>query len=235
MKTRIAAALSLSGVLVAGSAAALVNTQVLTGDDSSGSGVSVVSVPTSLDTTVPSSSSVPTTDPTAPTTSLPGDTSTTVGSSLPDSSVPVTTGPATSTPASTQAIYNVGDAGTITLDTVGDVLTVVAATPKSGWTLYKIERKTPLKVEVKFRSGTVEVEFEASLLFGVIGTEVESRSLVAAPPSTGSVPGPGTTIDDDDDGYDDDDDGYDDDDEDDDHDDDHDDDDDDDDDDEDDD
>ncbi len=123
----------------------------------------------------------------------------------------MTTGPATSTPASTQAIYNVGDAGTITLDTVGDVLTVVAATPKSGWSLYKIERKSPLKVEVKFRSGTVEVEFEASLLFGVIGTEVESRSLVAAPPSTGSVPGPGTTIDDDDDGYDDDDDGYDDD------------------------
>ncbi len=208
MKTRIAAALSLSGVLVAGSAAALVNTQVLTGDDSSGSGVSVASVPTSLDTTVPS---VPASDPSAPTTSLPGDTSTTVPSSLPDSSVPVTTGPATSTPASTQAIYNVGDAGTITLDTVGDVLTVVAATPKSGWSLYKIERKSPLKVEVKFRSGTVEVEFEASLLFGVIGTEVESRSLVS-PPSTGSVPGPGTTIDDDDDGYDDDDDGYDDDD-----------------------
>ena len=211
MKTRIAAALSLSGVLVAGSAAALVNTQVLAGDDSSGSGVSVASVPTSLDTTVPSASSVPAPDPSAPTTSLPGDTSTTVPSSLPDSSVPVTTGPATSTPASTQAIYNVGDAGTITLDTVGDVLTVVAATPKSGWSLYKIERKSPLKVEVKFRSGTVEVEFEASLLFGVIGTEVESRSLVAAPPSTGSVPGPGTTIDDDDDGYDDDDDGYDDD------------------------
>lgn len=201
MKTRIAAALSLSGVLVAGSAAALVNTQVLSGGDSAGSGVSVASVPTSLDTTLPSATSVPTTDPSSsvPTTSVPGETSTTVGSSLPDSSVPVSTTPVSSTPASTQAIYNLGDAGTVTLDTAGDVLTVVAATPKSGWTLYKIERKTPLKVEVKFRSGTVEVEFEASLLFGVIGTEVSSRSLVTAPPSTGTVPGPGTTIDDDDD------------------------------------
>ena len=111
MKARIATVLSLSGVLVAGSAAALVNNQVLQSaqpGSASGSNVTLV-----LGTPVPAR-----TEP-APTSS----------SAAPSSSVPL----------SQPVMYQVGDAGVVTLDTAGDVLAVVAATPSAGWTVLVAE------------------------------------------------------------------------------------------------
>ncbi len=200
MKTKIAAALSLAGVLVAGSAAALVNTQVLQ-NNSEGS----TSAPAFGSTTVPSAALLATTTTVAgavtPTTLPDGSASST---SMPDSSstVPTSvTAPVSTAPVAgavpTQAVYRIGDAGTVTLDTKGDRLTVVATAPSAGWQVGKVEQDSPLDIEIYFRSATVELEFKANLLFGVVSTSVESRTL-GAPPAGGTA-APGTSVHDDDD------------------------------------
>lgn len=201
MKTKIAAALSLAGVLVAGSAAALVNTQVLQ-NNSEGS----TTVPAFGSTTVPSATLLATTTTIAgaasPTTLPDGSAAST---SMPDSSstVPTSaTAPVSTLPAAgavpTQAVYRIGDAGTVTLDTKGDRLTVVATAPSAGWQVGKVEQRSPLDIEIHFRSATVELEFKANLLFGVVSTSVESRSLGAPPAGGTAAPGPGTSVHDDD-------------------------------------
>ena len=171
MKARIATVLSLSGVLVAGSAAALVNNQVLQSaqpGSASGSNVTLV-----LGTPVPAR-----TEP-APTSS----------SAAPSSSVPL----------SQPVMYQVGDAGVVTLDTAGDVLAVVAATPSAGWTVLVAESIDAYNVSVQLLAGATLVEFRANLSMGVVVTSVESRevdltstSLPVAVP-TGGTPAGGST------------------------------------------
>ena len=202
MKTKIAAALSLAGVLVAGSAAALVNTQVLQTNSDEATTVPALAAPAGLLVTTTTTAGVET--------SLPIDaTSTTVLGGAPstsvDSTVPVSTAPASTAPTAgatpTQAVYRIGDAGTVTLDTAGDRLTVVATAPGAGWQVGKVEQRSPLDIEIYFRSATVELEFKANLLFGVVSTSIESRN-VGAPPAGGTAaPGPSTSVhhDDDDD------------------------------------
>jgi hypothetical protein len=138
--------ISIAGVLVAGSAAALVNAQVLTGNSS------------------PSAFSV---DQTSPTTSAP----TSAAAGTQD---PVVTTTLVTTTASTQAVYAIGDAGSVTLDTSGDVLTIVDVSPSAGWTVTKSEADDASTVEIRLQAGSAEVEFHANLLFGVVTTSVES-------------------------------------------------------------
>ena len=166
MKARLTAVLSLTGVLVAGTAAAVVNTQVLQSSGSSDGDMLVVEAPTesiSADTNAVVSPTVPTAD--------------------------------TATPSPTQAAYQIGTAGVVVLDTAGDTLTIVSATPTTGWLLIEAEQNDPLNVEVKFQSGSITVEFKANLLFGVVSTSVESEDSNAPTSSEGSA----TSIDDDDD------------------------------------
>ena len=93
--------------------------------------------------------------------------------------------PASVANSPTQATYAVGSSGTVTLDTAGDVLTVAAAAPAAGWTLVQSESDDGgSNAEVKFQSGTVEVEFHANLLYGVVRTSVESHDLTT---TNGSV------------------------------------------------
>lgn len=200
MKTKITAALSLAGVLVAGSAAALVNTQVLQSNNDEAMTVPALAAPAGLLVTTTTTAGVET--------SLPIDaTSTTVVGGAPstsvDSTVPVSTAPASTAPTAgatpTQAVYRIGDAGTVTLDTAGDRLTVVAATPGAGWLVGKVEQDSPLDIEIYFRSATVELEFKANLLFGVVSTSVESRNIGAPPAAGTAAPGPSTSVHDDDD------------------------------------
>lgn len=168
MKARLTAVLSLTGVLAAGTAAALVNTQVLQSAGSSDDNVLVTTGSTVPDTTATSP------DPTVLTVD-------------------------TTVPAATQAAYQIGDAGVVVLDTAGDVLTVVSATPSAGWLVAEIEHKDPLNVEVKFQAGTITVEFSANLLFGVVSTSVESKDSNAPSSSSGSGDGASgsvTTVDD---------------------------------------
>ena len=200
MKTKITAALSLAGVLVAGSAAALVNTQVLQSNNDEAMTVPALAAPAGLLVTTTTTAGVET--------SLPIDaTTTTVVGGAPstsvDSTVPVSTAPASTAPTAgatpTQAVYRIGDAGTVTLDTAGDRLTVVAATPGAGWQVGKVEQYGPLDIEIYFRSATVELEFKANLLFGVVSTSVESRNIGAPPAGGTAAPGPSTSVHDDDD------------------------------------
>ncbi len=145
MKGRITTLLSLTGVLVAGSAAALVNTQVLQSNGASnGGGVAIAG------TTAPA---------------------------------PVS--------AATQAIYQVGESGLVTLDSNGDLLSVVSVAPSSGWALVKAENTTASDIGVQLQSGTSLVEFKANLLQGVVTTTVESKNLstgYGTPPTVATQP-----------------------------------------------
>jgi hypothetical protein len=151
MKTKIAMVISIAGVLVAGSAAALVNTQVLSGS-SSPSLVTVGAAP-------------PT--PTA--------TAVSIGTTAVVSAGSVVETPVVPASGATQAVYLIADSGTVTLDAAGDVLTIVAVAPATGWTVTKSEAHDATNVEVKFQSGTTEVDFHANLLLGVVTTSVESN------------------------------------------------------------
>jgi hypothetical protein len=143
--------ISIAGVLVAGSAAALVNTQVLTGN-ASPSAFSVDPTTSSVTTVAAAQEPVVTT------------TATTVPAASPQ----VAASPAT------QAVYAIGNAGSVTLDTTGDSLTIVNVTPASGWAVTKSEASDASSVEIKLQSGNTEVDFHANLLFGVVTTSVES-------------------------------------------------------------
>ena len=87
-------------------------------------------------------------------------------------------------PAPTQAVYAIGDAGTVTLDTAGDMLTIIAVTPTDPWVVTKSETQDSTDVEVRFQNGTTEIEFHANLLFGVVTTAVDSRDSSATSNST---------------------------------------------------
>jgi hypothetical protein len=170
MKARLTTVLSLGGVLFAGSAAALVNTEVLRSSGSSGgfgSEISVaVSTPSKIDGAV------------ATTVAATGDVSTTqVAGSV--------------APAASQAVYQIGEAGLVTLDTAGDVLTVVSAVPSPGWAVVAVENDDASNIEVTLQSGTALVEFRANLLFGVVGTSVESSTLADAGSGSGDGSGSG--------------------------------------------
>jgi len=210
MKTKITAALSLAGVLVAGSAAALVNTQVLQSNNDEAMTVPALAAPAGLLVTTTTTAGVETSLPidATSTTVVGGAPSTSVDSTVPVSTAPTSSAPTSSAPASTaptagatptQAVYRIGDAGTVTLDTAGDRLTVVAATPGAGWQVGKVEQYSPLDIEIYFRSATVELEFKANLLFGVVSTSVESRNIGAPPAGGTAAPGPSTSVHDDDD------------------------------------
>jgi hypothetical protein len=177
MKTKIAMLISTAGVLVAGSAAALVNTQVLGG-------------------TTPSSALVIDATPSSETVTTSG-------------SVPLVTTPsggtvtvATSTGGSaTQASFAIGIAGTVVLDTAGDVLSIVGVNPASGWTVTKSEHEDSTNVEIKLQSGSAEIEFHANLLFGVVTTSVELKDDSVTSSSTDNTTNtsnslPSTSVDD---------------------------------------
>lgn len=170
MKGRITTVLSLTGVLVAGSAAALVNTQVLQSTESKSNSQVVVGSAT---------------DGSEQTNAV---SATKIQSSL---------------LTSTQAMYQIGDAGLVTLDTAGDVLTIVSVEPSAGWTVVKAENYSANNIELKLQSGNVLIEFKANLDLGEITTSVESK-FAGSDDSDGQTPGTGTTpgsgsIDDDDD------------------------------------
>jgi hypothetical protein len=154
MKTKIVMVMSIAGVLVAGSAAALVNTQVL---DSSASS----RPPASVDLAATRQSTPESTDASVVSTSVAGNPA--VQTSVPSSAS-----------VATQAVYSIGNSGTVTLDTAGDVLTIVGVTPADGWVVTKSETQDKTNVEVKLQAGSVEVEFHANLLFGVVTTSFES-------------------------------------------------------------
>ncbi|HEY0518872.1 MAG TPA: hypothetical protein VGC84_05210 [Ilumatobacteraceae bacterium] len=153
MKTKVAMLISIAGVLVAGSAAALVNNQVLGGSSST----SPLVVDNAVDAPEPTASTTATTI------------ATVITSSPPATSLV----PSQAASVATQASYAIGDAGTVTLDTAGDVLTIVSVVPTAGWTTTNAENQDPTNVEITLQSATVDIEFHANLQFGVVTTSTE--------------------------------------------------------------
>ncbi len=204
MKNRIAAALSLTGVLVAGSAAALVNTQVLRSNSTSGGTALAIADPTTLTSLAstpaagsivavdfagqPVATAAPTeTAPQSPVPTTPTSVAAATALAAAGSAFTPSAAAAGQPSAATQATYRLGDAGSVTLDTAGEVLTVVATSPSAGWTVAKIEQEEVHAVNIRFRSATTELTFRAHLLYGVVSTSVETRT-ISAPPA-GTVPG----------------------------------------------
>ena len=172
---RVAMLLSIGGVLVAGSAAALVNSQVLD-DQSSGAPASATAVSTTVlaavtTTSAPTTTQAPTTVATVPATTA--STPTTQSTVAPTSSAPVTV-PATTAPAGgTQATYRLGEAGTALLDTAGGRLTIVSVTPVPGWSVERAE-SDGASVEIRLESESGEVRFDASLVRGVVRVSLDT-------------------------------------------------------------
>jgi hypothetical protein len=163
MKTKVALAISLAGVLAAGTAAALVNTRVLNGGSTSAlsPGAAVAQQTSATGVAAPN---VATPDVSLPPASVPG--------------------------SPTQATYAVASSGTVTLDTAGDVLTVAAAAPAPGWTVTQSESDdSGTNAEVKFQNGSVEVDFHGNLLYGVVRTSVDSHDLSTTNGSVADVSG----------------------------------------------
>ncbi|MAT03579.1 MAG: hypothetical protein CL424_00815, partial [Acidimicrobiaceae bacterium] len=200
MKTKIAIALSLIGVLGAGSAAALVNTQILDGAVESGASKAVLPPASTIELSVPDAAQR----------------SDAIGVEVPDPSSTTTTAPTTTiaaTPASDRLTsFEVGEAGVVTVDVLDGVLVLASAEPMPGWTVTKAEddsnddsSDSTNEVEVEFRSATIEVEFEAVLIDGRIVPKVESSFIggssgVAANNVSTTIAGstgPTTTVDDD--------------------------------------
>ena len=169
---RVTTLLSLSGILIAGSAAALVNSQVLQNSAPSRPGAADILA------TLPPSTTVPVVDQEAPTESVP-----------PVSVEPTTVPP----PSPSQATYQVGMSGSVTVDTGGDVLRLVAPTPAPGWAVVKVDQGDPLNVAVVFQSASQLVTFRAALLFGVVSTSTQVESL-AVPLGTVPVSGVPTSV-----------------------------------------
>lgn len=168
-KARITTVLSLTGVLVAGSAAALVNTQVLQGTSTHKSTASEISVADQ------SSSSA----------------ATSVTNKFAQVA-PVVLAPV----VSSQSAFQIGTAGSVVLDTAGGVLTIVSVTPAAGWTVVGSENSDDMDVEIILQSDTTRIEFKATLSDGQIVTSVESTDLT--PTTSNSTVGSGSTSHDDD-------------------------------------
>jgi hypothetical protein len=181
---RLAMLLSIGGVLVAGSAAALVNARVL--DDQSrgappaATAVSTTSIPGVVQlTTTPTVATVPVTLPlttAAPTTAVPVAVSAVVTAPPTTTTTtpsPATVAAATAPPGGTLATYRLGQAGTALLDTAGGRLTVVQVTPAAGWFVERAE-SDGTEVEIRLESGSGEVRFEASLVRGVVRVSLDT-------------------------------------------------------------
>jgi hypothetical protein len=147
MKTKVAMAISLAGVLAAGTAAALVNTQVLNGGSSGAAVLDAAQV----------------TDPPRSGSAAPSDTT-------------VAAQPGATPNSPRQAMYPVGEAGTVTLDTSDSSLKIVAVNPAPGWSTVEAE-SNGVHAEVKLQSNTAEVEFRANLLYGVVTAAVETHDV----------------------------------------------------------
>jgi hypothetical protein len=184
MKAKLATAISVIGVLGAGSAAAMVNTQILDSDPTeSGASKAVLPPASTVELSVPS-----VTDPirieslqveVAPDATTTSTTSTTTTSTS-------TTTIAVPQPSGLLTSFNVGEAGVVTVDVVDGQLVLVSAEAKAGWTVTKAEDDSnddsdeqQNEVDVEFVSATVRVEFNADYVDGRIVPHVESTSIGA--------------------------------------------------------
>ena len=195
MKAKLATALSVVGVLGAGSAAALVNTQILdSGPTESGASKAVLPPASTVELSVPdlAAPEAETIRVAVPTGAAGQTTTTTLASTTTLAPEPEVSGYLTS--------FNVGEAGVVTADVIEGQLVLVSAEPKAGWTVTKAEddsnddtEQHENTIEVEFVSSTVRVDFEAEFIDGQIVPHVESTAIggtsaAAAPAAPAPAP-----------------------------------------------
>lgn len=158
MKTRLATIISVGGVLIAGTAAAMVNTQIFDSEPTvAGESAALLAPdPTTVDLVVSSS-----------------DDSTTTSTTSADAA------------SGSLTEFAVGDAGFVTVDVIGGRLRLVSVDPAPGWSVDKQEEyDSGDHVEVSLRSGSTLIEFEADLVDGRIVPELAAKTFSAATAAT---------------------------------------------------
>jgi hypothetical protein len=70
--------------------------------------------------------------------------------------------------------YNVGGAGTVTVQIVTGQLVLLDVTATNGWS-FEVDKSDGRDVRIEFQSGELEAEFEAKLRDGQIRIEVEAK------------------------------------------------------------
>lgn len=203
MKTRAITVLSLVGVLTAGSAAAMVNTRVLSKDSPSADAQSVLSV-----TGVPAASdgstvSLPIPDPATPDSPAVATTdSNSVRSLTAPTAVPVAlaskpTLPSSGSSATTArrlSAFQIGAAGLVRVESGNSSFRIAEVVPGDGWTVVSYTTgEVPGTAQVVLSSGSVEVTFIAEMVGGNIVTRVESRSLSSSGGGGGGGGGGGSS------------------------------------------
>jgi hypothetical protein len=197
VKTKMATALSLIGVLGAGSAAALVNTEILDSGSAAATSSALVAPEEAPadDTGLLDQVNAALQEAQSGTESSPDSTPAPPAAASGGSTVPATTAPAPSQPTT----FDVGDAGSVTLEVQGGRLTIVSASADGNWTVTKTEEDSDGdEIEVYFETATVRVEFTAKLSNGQIVPSVDATSLGSSP-SAPAVQGPVSGDDDHDD------------------------------------
>jgi len=183
VNSRALTLLSLVGVLAAGSAAAMVNTRVLTSETAANRTESILTLTnsaTSASKGAPStttgkneiadSASIPTTSVESQTRPL-----------MAVAAAPGTIPPSESTePAARSAAYQIGDAGLVRIEITSDRLRVAEVLPGQGWTLSGIVSGPPSDgTRVVLASSSMEMTFIAELVGGNVITRIETRSLTS--------------------------------------------------------
>jgi hypothetical protein len=94
---------------------------------------------------------------------------------------------------SATTIYEVGDAGSVTVTNDGSSLAIVEVAPATGW-VTEVEVAVGREVEADFRSGTRRIQFDAELEDGQVKTRVrESADAGGSTTTTSTTAAPSTT------------------------------------------
>jgi hypothetical protein len=88
--------------------------------------------------------------------------------------------------AGVETVYEVGDAGTVTVTNDGARLEIVSVNQNDGWQI-EIETAAGREVEVDFRNGTRRIQFNAELEDGEIRVRARERVITAATQATTST------------------------------------------------
>ena len=171
MRTSLASALSVAGVVAAGAAAFALNTAVLT--------TGATDTGTIAPTTLPTATETGFLTPAGPT----GGRASAAGSDTvvpPNSPTTDAITPQSTQVAATLTTYKVGAAGSVVIDSADGTLTVKNIVPATGWTSEPARTDPDGGVRVHFVKGSSRLEFIARISSGKVVVEVNNESSPAA-------------------------------------------------------
>lgn len=169
MRTTIATALSVAGVLAAGAGAYAVNSTVLSAPSAS---------PIQVSTTLAGQVANQGTD-----ASVSGE-----GAGATNQNGQTT--PQAQAITATTTTYQVGAAGSVVVDTSSGSIVIASIAPASGWTSEPARTQSDGSVKVHFVSSTARLEFVAKMVNGKVNVSVITDNVVGVSPLPGVAPAP---------------------------------------------